>query len=429
MDELDRENKNVSDDTKEDVEDCAEESTQDYTEEYTDKILNTWTYGKEQSTAHDVEQDKPVYVSPKLSSTEQFKIMIVFLIFTCLVFSIVYCFVSCEGGADDTQSQADISAQSSAVLESSTNAQIEDEESQNSLSESSISQSEVSENETSESEASQDEGSQSTAPAVSYTYVTKTNDEMHEGDLILVNQYHQCMVDGEDTASIYENKTSTYVVANATIMLNKSVIYALNDLMDAFYNVQGATDIMVTSAYRSYSKQVTLFNNEINSRGSEESAALYVARPGYSEHQTGLALDLDLNVTKSSGGIYYSGTGVYEWINKNCQNYGFIVRYPEDKTDITGITYEPWHLRYVGVPHAVYITENNLCLEEYIELLHGYTKDNPLEITHDGTTYYVYSVEAGSYETEVPVPEDYEYTISGDNCGYFIVCYEYTTDD
>ena len=133
--------------------------------------------------------------------------------------------------------------------------------------------------------------------------------------------------------------------------------------------------VYITSSYRSYATQQTLFNNKVNqyiySEGSREAAETkaktIVAYPGTSEHQLGLACDI---VDK-----YYeymneslADTALSKWMAEHCAEYGFILRYPDGKQDITGVMFEPWHYRYVGVEAATYIMENDLCLEEFIEL-------------------------------------------------------------
>ena len=94
---------------------------------------------------------------------------------------------------------------------------------------------------------------------------------------------------------------------------------------------------------------------------AEEEAAKTVARPGTSEHQTGLAIDF--NVSSSE----FDNSPAFKWMVKNAENYGFILRYPEDKTDITGIMYESWHWRFVGINTAKEINSLGLTLEEYLE--------------------------------------------------------------
>ena len=117
-------------------------------------------------------------------------------------------------------------------------------------------------------------------------------------------------------------------------------------------------NIPLISGYRSYTRQTTLYNNYVAKDGYEK-ADTYSAKPGHSEHQTGLAFDvgsLDSN---------YGNTAAGQWLAQNCHKYGFIIRYLKGKEHITGYTYEPWHIRYVGIEIAKDIYENDLTLEEY----------------------------------------------------------------
>ena len=119
--------------------------------------------------------------------------------------------------------------------------------------------------------------------------------------------------------------------------------------------------LMGNSGYRSYSSQKILYNNRVRTEG-KKSADAYVAKPGFSEHQTGLCIDIT-----NEGRYFVEGTVEAEWLEKNCSKFGFIIRYPKYKKDITGIEYEPWHIRYVGKDVAQYIYENKITLEEYLE--------------------------------------------------------------
>lgn len=114
------------------------------------------------------------------------------------------------------------------------------------------------------------------------------------------------------------------------------------------------------SGYRSYQYQTNLYNNYVNQHGEEE-ANTFSAKPGFSEHQTGLTFDL-----KDFNGQLVEDPITSQWIKENCAKYGFILRYPEGKEDITGYIYEPWHLRYVGEEVANQIMNNNTTLEQYL---------------------------------------------------------------
>ncbi len=119
--------------------------------------------------------------------------------------------------------------------------------------------------------------------------------------------------------------------------------------------------LVATSSYRSYEYQDKLYNNYIKSDGIE-AADTYSGRPGFSEHQTGLAVDIYNGKETYTN---FEKTKEFEWMQKNAYKYGFILRFPKDKENITGYIYESWHYRYVGTKIATYIHENNISYEEY----------------------------------------------------------------
>jgi D-alanyl-D-alanine carboxypeptidase len=124
-------------------------------------------------------------------------------------------------------------------------------------------------------------------------------------------------------------------------------------------------NIYISSGYRSYNRQVTLYNNYVKSDGVAL-ADTYSSRPGHSEHQTGLCFDL--NTIDDS----FGNTAESAWLEKHAQEYGFIIRFPKGKESYTGYQYEPWHLRYVGVELATKIYESGLSLEEYLGITSEY---------------------------------------------------------
>ena len=175
-----------------------------------------------------------------------------------------------------------------------------------------------------------------------------------KGDLILVNKFYY--LDNDYVPNNLVNISSKH----GTGKLKKNVYNAFKEM----YN--DAKDeglyLYISSPYRSYNRQKTLYTNYSNKDGSKE-ADKYSARPGYSEHQTGLSFDLG---TASNHSINdFVNSKEFLWMEKNAHKYGFILRYPYGKTYITGYIYEPWHYRYVGVDIATYIYENNITYEEY----------------------------------------------------------------
>lgn len=187
---------------------------------------------------------------------------------------------------------------------------------------------------------------------------TRTTDD---GDLlVVVNKYHA-------VSNNYTPKNLVTIDDKYGTWKNMQLKAEAYDAYVKLYNDAKAQgfDLKLCSTMRSYETQRTLYNNAVKNKGKEV-ANIRSAYPGRSEHHTGLAID----VTSASMGWglkqdfadYPDG----KWINEHCQEYGFIIRYPKGKTDITGYDYEPWHLRYVGVEAATYIMENDLTLEEYV---------------------------------------------------------------
>ena len=186
-----------------------------------------------------------------------------------------------------------------------------------------------------------------------YTDVKQT--DTSKGELILVNKYNQlpkdfapkdltdisvqyCYGDNEVSNEVYQKYISMYNAAK------KEDLY-----------------LIITSAYRDYNFQDQLWNQYAKSQG-EEWADSVAARAGHSEHQTGLTLDI---VTYNSNMNEFENTDEFKWLQKHAHEYGFIMRYPKDKEDITGYDYESWHYRYVGVETATKIHELGITYDEY----------------------------------------------------------------
>ncbi len=248
------------------------------------------------------------------------------------------------------------------------------------------------------------------------------NTDVHTGSLILVNNSTEFQDDDSDVVSLYEVKLAadchSFSVRDGELMVRQECADALVTFFDAFYLETFDDNIVVQSGHRSRERQQELYDADLEANGTTTSTL--VAKPGFSEHQTGLSVDLSL-----VGGEDYDGTGIYEWLNEHCHEFGFVLRYPENKTAITEIQYEPWHYRYVGAPHASYMMQNGLCLEEYMVALKDYTYEGEhLMITnHDGKRYEVYYVPVDpSFDTTmVPVPTALDYTVQGNNTDGFIV--------
>ena len=151
---------------------------------------------------------------------------------------------------------------------------------------------------------------------------------------------------------------------------------ALQRMMDAA-RAKGLQPL-ICSSFRSWDEQESLFSNKVqfyldqgySQTEAEEQAAFWVARPGTSEHQAGLAVDIvDMNYQLLDE--QQEETPVQLWLMEHCAEYGFILRYPDDKSGLTGVGYEPWHYRYVGEAAAKEIMEQGICLEEYYLNIYG----------------------------------------------------------
>ncbi len=161
------------------------------------------------------------------------------------------------------------------------------------------------------------------------------------------------------------------LIANKTYALPSDYAPGVDPEAEAaFYEMQAdaaesGLNLYISSAYRSYDYQAGLYKRYVDRSGKAE-ADRYSARPGHSEHQTGLAFDLN------SISDEFKDTDEGKWVAENCHKYGFIVRYPEDKENVTGYMYEPWHIRYLGVDIATSVYESGLCLEEYLGITSEY---------------------------------------------------------
>ena len=155
-----------------------------------------------------------------------------------------------------------------------------------------------------------------------------------------------------------------------TRQFDSRAIGELNDMMNAMKK-DGITNVWIQSAYRSVSRQKELYDSSVKKylqqgKTKEEAEKLtdeYINKPGSSDHNLGLAVDFNYVDNK------FEKLDGFKWLKKNAEDYGFVLRYPKDKEDITKIAYESWHWRYVGVEHAKKMNELNMCLEEYVEYL------------------------------------------------------------
>lgn len=159
------------------------------------------------------------------------------------------------------------------------------------------------------------------------------------------------------------------------IIVDERIEDDLKNLLDAAK--EDGVKLGISSGYRTFENQQFLYSNAISKRlragmsldEATQSASYYVEQPGKSEHNIGLALDFSSG-TRDDMTEKFKDTKQGIWLSENAYLYGFILRYPDGYSDITNVGYEPWHYRYVGIEEALYMYENDLCLEEYLELLY-----------------------------------------------------------
>lgn len=188
---------------------------------------------------------------------------------------------------------------------------------------------------------------------------------------VLVNKYTplEKSTVNDDLVNIDSKKI---VLENQGLKLKPSTAKALYSMLDSARK-EGVKGFVLNSAYRSEASQKEIFNYNLSVFGKKsktykealEKTRLLVAMPGFSEHETGLAVDLfSINGQHRND---FEGTKEQIWLNSNAYKYGFILRYDSKKTNITGATYEPWHFRYTEIPLSTYLFSENLCLEEFYQ--------------------------------------------------------------
>ncbi len=191
-------------------------------------------------------------------------------------------------------------------------------------------------------------------------YENIINTNIDKNDLILVNKYYKLSEDYSPENLV--NISSKYSWGTEGTHKIKEEVYNsfINLWNDAYENAN--IYLMINSSYRAYQKQLEIYNKLDDFQG-EKYADSIAARPGHSEHQTGLALDIFSK--KDTNQKEFENSITYEWLKENSYKYGFIIRYPKDKDNITGYQFESWHYRYVGVEVATYIHQYNITFDEY----------------------------------------------------------------
>ena len=199
-------------------------------------------------------------------------------------------------------------------------------------------------------------------PTVEKQYIEVDTDP--ESYTVLVNREHLLPEDYVPSDLVVPNISFSYRGIYEKSYMRKRAAAALEELFSAAlkknYRLYGV------SAYRSYKRQDQIYRNNVQNKGEEQTNQVS-AMPGSSEHQTGLAIDVSCDAVDCALEESFGRTPEGTWLKKNCHKYGFIIRYPHWRERVTGYTYEPWHIRYVGKNLAKYIYQKKLTLEEYYQ--------------------------------------------------------------
>ena len=193
---------------------------------------------------------------------------------------------------------------------------------------------------------------------------------IYSGSLILVNKIHPIYTE-------HSNQSELTLLSEESqpILLEKETAAVLERLIG---DINGRKSILAVSGYRTQKEQRAIYSDSLKANGPDFTRR-YVALPNHSEHQTGLCCDItDIYYPTKNRSI--ENTAMFQYMNAHCQEFGFILRFPDGMEPITGVMYEPFHFRYVGVEAAKYITENNICFETFVSLYRDIgTAENPQE--------------------------------------------------
>ena len=242
--------------------------------------------------------------------------------------------------------------------------------------------------------------------------ISLTQADIYKGELILVNAEHP----------YFENLAKPNLVpaasGNADILLEQNTATHLSQVME---KINGWQQIVPVSGWRSLKEQQDIFKQSLKDNGRTFTQQ-FVALPGKSEHQTGLAIDLGLK--KESIDFIrpdFPYIGICQQFREQSVPFGFIERYPREKEHITGIAHEPWHFRYVGTSLAEIMREHHFCLEEYIDFLKRFSQDQPYTFYKDSQEIQIFYLKAETESVSLEVAEDGSLSVSGNNVDGYII--------
>ena len=236
-----------------------------------------------------------------------------------------------------------------------------------------------------------------------------TKKQIYQGNLLLVNSEYPVRPESIKSdvinLSTHNELTKGYGLIDSEIYLSEDIARRFSEMIIAAEK-EGVHHFSITSGFRNFDEQSKLY---------QDMGSAYALPAGYSEHNLGLSLDVGSTQMKMAE----APEG--KWIEKNAWKYGFILRYPKDKTEVTGIQYEPWHIRYVGLPHSAIMKEKNFALEEYLDYLR---EEKNISANFNGKKYTItyYPI---SQKRTINVQDNRYFEISGNNMdGVIVTVYE-----
>ncbi len=242
--------------------------------------------------------------------------------------------------------------------------------------------------------------------------ITLQKENIYKGNLILVNAMHPLRFFPEEGFIAADIKFPHILMKND----------AANILSLILKKICSYDEIIPVSGYRSETEQRQIYADSLRDNG-ENFTRKFVALPGHSEHQTGLAIDLGLKkdiIDFIRPDFPYEG--ICQEFRKMAIRYGFVERYQRTKEKITGIAHEPWHFRYVGYPHSDIMNAHQLSLEEYVDYIKRfeYGREHLQREIH-GKPMEVFYVPANGSKSTISIPEQSVYQVSGNNVDGFII--------
>lgn len=251
---------------------------------------------------------------------------------------------------------------------------------------------------------------------VQYQNVTIDKSQTLYGPLALINDTHEAYTfpsaATDNLANIWEyraahtaeGKDAPYKTVNTSVLMDGAALVATHQWLADFYEETGMRDATITSAFRTFEEQQS-----------------FSVPAGKSDHHSGYGITLKIVVNSVTYDL--ASDPSYNWLAENAYKYGLVMRYPEAKAAITGISGYEYYFHFVGYGPAKYMHDNDLCLEEFVAQIKSYSVDKPLEVTDaNGQKWLIYYTACQGDVTTVKLPTNFTYTISGDNEGGIITC-------